>query len=92
VVVGGGKTDQLFVKNFQLLNSSLKPLFTRFFGTSEEVVEANVEKAMEEFEEYQTYSELFVYLAQNHESNKAVVIVYIFDTVGALISLSMIYE
>jgi hypothetical protein len=60
----GGKAGQLFIRDFKLLNSSLKPLLTKVFNISDEVVEANTEKALEEFEEYHTYGDLYVYVAQ----------------------------
>jgi SAM-dependent methyltransferase len=60
----GGRAGALFAEDFKLLNYSLKPLFTKVFNISDEVVEANVEQAMKELEEHQAYAEFYVYVAQ----------------------------
>jgi hypothetical protein len=60
----GGKVGQRFAEDLKLLISSLKPLFTKVFNISDELIEENSEKLMKELEEYQAYNELHVYVGQ----------------------------
>jgi SAM-dependent methyltransferase len=60
----GGKAGLLFARDFKLLNSSLKPLFTRAFNISDEVVDANTEEIMKEIEVHKAYADFYVYVGQ----------------------------
>jgi hypothetical protein len=60
----GDRIGELLAEDLKLLNTSLKPLFTKVFNISNEMADANTEKLMKELEEYQAYAELCVYVGQ----------------------------
>jgi hypothetical protein len=60
----GGKAGELFAGNFKLLSSSAQPLITSVFNVPKEEVEKNCTLMMEEFESYQAYMTIYVYLGQ----------------------------
>jgi hypothetical protein len=59
-----GKAGEFFVEDYKLANSGLQPLVTSVFGVPKEDVERNGASAIEEFDPYQAYMNIYVYFGQ----------------------------
>jgi hypothetical protein len=60
----GGKAGELFAEDFKRISNALQPLVTSALGVPKEEVERNGALLVEEFESYQAYSPIYVYLGQ----------------------------